>query len=599
LPASLATLTVIVLTACGGPSVPVAPAASSTPSKPHSNIRRADYVGSASCAPCHEKEYDAWQHSPMRRMTRSLAETAVNAPFDGASFSFKGAQARLERRDNQHFLRLDASAGTELFRVTKVIGGRYREDFVGAEVRPEDPFGPPVDEERVLPLSWLIARREPRYKGYSVMVPERNRLEAGVVWRKACIFCHNTTSELSILYDDLFGARAPSYQGSASNELPPAKAFRYTITNDERLKSALGAELAAMGAPTPLPHDVHEALGVAADVTLEHFEESDLVELGIGCEACHGGAREHVADPRAVRPTFALESDFLAVKTPQGATPTRAEDVNRTCAKCHTVIFSRYPFTWEGRTRRHDPGGSSTNSGEARDFLLGACSHELTCTTCHDPHTEDAPSTLARLATPAGNGVCTSCHARYASDGAAAAHSHHSAGSAGSACIACHMPQKNMGLDYELVRYHRIGSPTDPERVEHDRPLECALCHADRSVDQIVSTMERWWNKHYDRAALERLYGADWRKNPLIVTLAGGKPHERAVAANVLAHAGRRDELADIATLLDDEYPLVRYFGKAALERLTGVPLPVDMNASGKETRTAAEQWLAERASTP
>jgi hypothetical protein len=156
-----------------------------------------------------------------------------------------------------------------------------------------------------------------------------------------------------------------------------------------------------------------------------------------------------------------------------------------------------------------------------------------------------------------------------------------------------------MGLDYELVRYHRIGSPTDRERVEGDRPLECALCHADRSVDQIVSTMERWWNKHYDRAALNRLYGADWRRNPLVMTLVAGKPHERAVAANVLGHAGRRDQLLAIAGILDDEYPLVRYFGKAAIERLTGVPLPVDMNASGAETRAAAERWLRERATTP
>lgn len=531
----------------------------------------------------------------MRRMTRSLAQTSVHAPFDGKSFSFKGETAAFEERDQQRFLRVETNEGEELFRVTKVIGGRYREDFVGAAVNPQDPFGAALDDERVLPLSWVISRGEPRYKGYSVMIPERPRLEAGVVWKRGCIFCHNTTSQLSILYDDLFGPKAPSYQGSASNELPSDKAFHYTVTDDERLRAALGDELGALGSHTPLPRDAHEALAVAAGVTLEHFEERDLVELGIGCEACHGGAREHVENPLTVRPSFALESDFLAVATPRGKTPTRAEDVNRTCAKCHTVIFSRYPFTWEGRTRRHDPGGSSTNSGEARDFLLGACSHELTCTTCHDPHTEDPPATLAKLAEPSSNGVCTSCHAQYASDGALTAHSHHPARSAGAACVACHMPKKNMGLDYELVRYHRIGSPTDRERVEGDRPLECALCHADRSVDQIVSTMERWWNKRYDRVALNRLYGTDWRKNPLVMTLIAGKPHERAVAANVLAHAGRRDELPAIASILDDEYPLVRYFGKAAIERLTGEPLPVDMNATGAETRAAAVRWLAQR----
>jgi len=585
--------------ACGGTTGTPKSAALVTPSasgEPHSNLLRADYVGSASCAPCHAKEYDAWQRSPMRRMTRSLAQTSVHAPFDGRSFAFKDDEAWMEQRDGRDFVRLRPANGDEkLYLVTKVIGGRYREDFVGREVNARDPFGAPLDDERVLPLSWVISRKEPRYKGYSVMVPERHELEAGLVWKRGCIFCHNTTSGLSILYDDLYGPKAPSYQGSASNELPPDKAFRYTVTDPARLRDALAKELAALGAHAPLPSDTHEALAVASDVTLERFEEADLVELGIGCEACHGGGREHVENPRGVRPSFALDSDFLAVTNARGETPSRAENVNRTCAKCHTVLFSRYPYTWEGHTRKHSPGGSSTNSGEARDYLLGGCSHAMACTTCHDPHTEDAPEALAKLAEPASNGVCTQCHSQFQGDAATTAHSHHPAGSAGSACVACHMPKKNMGLDYELVRYHRIGSPTDDERVLGDRPLECALCHADRSVDQIVSTMERWWNKQYDRRRLERLYGPDLRKNPLEMTLVGGKPHERAVAANVLAHAGRKDELANIAAIMDDEYPLVRYFGKAALERLTGATAPLDMNASGAETRAAAERWLAQR----
>jgi predicted CXXCH cytochrome family protein len=586
--------------ACGGSAgapKSAALAMSGGPGEPHSNLRRADYAGSASCAPCHAKEYDAWQRSPMRRMTRSLAQTSVHAPFDGRSFTFKTDEAWMEQRDGRDFIRLrPADADERLYLVTKVIGGRYREDFVGREVDTKNPFRAALDEERVLPLSWVISRSEPRYKGYSVMVPERHGLEAGLVWKRACIFCHNTTSSLSVLYDDLYGPKAPSYQGSASNELPPDKAFRYTITDPGRLRDALARELAALGAHAPLSNDTREALAVASDVTLERFEEANLVELGIGCEACHGGSREHVQNPRGVRPSFALDSDFLGVTNARGDTLSRAENVNRTCAKCHTVLFSRYPYTWEGHTRKHSPGGSSTNSGEARDFLLGGCSHALTCTSCHDPHTEDAPEALAKLAEPASNDVCTSCHAEFRGAAATAAHSHHPATSAGSACVGCHMPKKNMGLDYELVRYHRIGSPTDAERVEGDRPLECALCHANRSVDQIVSTMERWWNKHYDRHRLERLYGSDLRKNPLEMTLIGGRPHERAVAANVLAHAGRTDELANIAAILDDEYPLVRYFGKAALERLTGAPLPLDMNASGQETRAAAERWLSARA---
>ena len=98
------------------------------------------------------------------------------------------------------------------------------------------------------------------------------------------------------------------------------------------------------------------------------------------------------------------------------------------------------------------------------------------------------------------------------------------------------MPKKNMGLGYALTRYHRIGLPDDPARVERDRPIECALCHADKTVAELVGKMERWWGRKYDRAALANLYGTvDAR--PLQATLMRGKAHEQAVARR---GAGRR-----------------------------------------------------------
>jgi predicted CXXCH cytochrome family protein len=256
------------------------------------------------------------------------------------------------------------------------------------------------------------------------------------------------------------------------------------------------------------------------------------------------------------------------------------------------VLFSRYEWTWEGGTRTGNPGGSSISSGEGRDYQLGGCASAMACTTCHDPHATDPPARLAALATPAGNPTCTRCHAAYAGAEAEARHTHHAAGSAGTACVACHMAKKNMGLDYGLIRYHRIGAPTDPRRVLGDRPIECALCHADRSVEDLVSTMERWWNKRYDRAALQALYGGDLTVNALRATLARGKPHEQAVAIAVLGQSGDRSAIPAIAAELAHDYPLVRYFAQRALETLTGAPVAIDVGAPAAEVRRVAADWL-------
>ncbi|HYP99785.1 MAG TPA: cytochrome c3 family protein [Polyangiaceae bacterium] len=567
-----------------------------------SNVLRADYAGSEACSGCHEREYAAWRDSPMHRMTRDLRKTQISAPFSSNTFAFRSDSVRLEQIEGQRFMRLHESSAQRdsLFRVTKVIGGRYREDFVGFEVDPESPLAAARDVERILPVSYLVFNGEWRYKGYSVMVRERPALEPGVVWKTGCIFCHNTTPTLSLLLDDIYGEygqRAHSYQGSASVELPDDKRPRYAVSDETRLKRALSAELSYLGNTRDIAsYGLKRALTVSIDGTRDSFDERHLVELGIGCEACHGGSREHTQNPGTVKPSLSLRSDFLRATTAAGGEPSHAEDVNRTCAKCHTVLFSRYPYTWEGRTRKHDPGGATINSGEARDFLLGGCNKQLSCVHCHDPHGEDPKRALLELESSKGDALCASCHEKYRGSEAQRAHTHHADGSAGSHCLNCHMPKKNLGLAYELTRYHRVGSPTDRERVEGDRPLECALCHTDKSVDQLVSTMERFWRKRYDRDALRRLYGGDLRVNALEATLRYGKPHEQGTAVAIAGRDRRRDLLPLVTEQLANEYPLVRYFARHAIERITDSPLPIDMNATGADVLKSAQVYLSAQA---
>jgi predicted CXXCH cytochrome family protein len=570
-----------------------------------SNVERRDYAGSAACAPCHSEIYDKWKASPMHRMTRLDAADAVQAPFDGSTFHFKGDQVTFEAREGRRYMRVQSEAGgAQLFRVTRVIGGRYREDFTGVEVQSTDAASPPAGDpaaEPVLPASYLLFAKQWRYKGYSVMVKERPHLgKHGAPWRQTCIFCHNTEPYLATVYDDLLGG-GRTYQGSVSDRLLPAdRLWKAETTDPAALSRALDEELAFLKAPpSPAAATPGEKLDAAVKATWDRFGEAQLVEVGIGCEACHNGAREHTQDPGKL-PSFEPRSTYLRMATPSPdphATPARAGWINHTCARCHTVLFSRYPYTWEGGLRNKPgqvPGGSSVNSGEARDFLLGGCAGALRCTTCHDPHTEDRRADLDRLGTVAGNAVCSSCHPQYAAPAALAAHTHHAPDGDGSACLGCHMPRKNAGLAYALTRYHRIGSPTDAARVEKDRPLECALCHADKSVSELTGLMETWWKKRYDRAALRALYGDDLTVRPLVATLRG-KPHEQITAAAVLAERGDRASAGALVPLLSAEIPLVRYWAREALERLLGQPLPVDLDGDASAIQRDAAAFVSRR----
>jgi len=416
------------------------------------------------------------------------------------------------------------------------------------------------------------------------------------VWSRECIPCHNTLPYVTMLYDELYGPGLPGYQGKLSDRvLPQSRTWPVRARNELGLAQVLDGEVKLLGGQEPVEQGLKPMLAAAANAMRKYFNGRHLVELGVGCEACHNGAREHAAEP-SITPTFEPKSALVGVDPPRGQTGTRAQWINRICAKCHTVLFTHYPWTWEGEPRNAShPGGSSTNSGEGRDFQLGGCSTQMACTTCHDPHTEDPPAKLAQMGTPAGNGICTTCHKQMATEKAIELHTHHKVGSAGSACIACHMAKKNMGLDYQLVRYHRIGSPTEPKRVTTDRPLECALCHADYSVEQVLATMEQWWGKQYDREAVKKLYGPDLGVNVLRATLQLGKPHEQAAAIGVLGEVRDKTAVEAILPMLWHEYPLVRYYAQRALQRITGDAVAIDVGGAAADVKRAAEAWLTAR----
>jgi predicted CXXCH cytochrome family protein len=518
----------------------------------------------------------------MHRMTRDARGADVRAPFDGVRWSFNKDAVVMERRGDERLVRIESAAGPgTTYRVTRVIGGRTREDYAGVDV---DGGG----EEVILPVSFVFATATLRYKGYSVMVHERDTLRPGPVWSRTCVFCHNTIPEMDRLLGMLAGTGYRAYQGEQVDRwLPADRRTHARVTDEAGFARAAANEIARLGSGGLAEgQDAHAIARKAIDVVRAGFDGSSLIEVGIGCEACHGGSREHALDPRA-RPSLVPRAPWLDVALavgPSRAAGSPAPDasklrergddtavaINRVCARCHQVLFSRYPYTWEGGRRDGIAGGSHINSGEARDFLLGACAGALSCTACHDPHGGGDPAALRALATPAGNRTCTGCHTELGAPERVRAHAHHDPAGAAGACIACHMPRKNMGLDGRLTRYHRIGSPTDPARVLGDRPLECALCHADRTAGDLVSVIEKWWPVRYPRQRIEELYGS-LDANVIRATLERGKPHEQAVAIGVLSEVRARDAAPLLSRQLANEYPLVREWAKRALDAM-GLP---------------------------
>ena len=574
---------------------PSTPGGGAGPALVTSNVARADYAGSAACAGCHAEESESFLASPMHNMTRDIHGAKIRAPFTGETFRYKSDSVHLTQDGPERFCTLDSqaqAASVRIYRITRVIGGRHREDFAGVQVDAERADAVVVGngDERILPMSYVFATKAYRYKGYSVMTPERPGMRPGAVWSRTCIFCHNTVPYLDTALGALTTSRAP-YQGEVVDALlPERRRVRPSVLDPHALRSALDAEMKVLGAP-PLGDQPADGLAAQAIRAIrKRFDATKLVETGIGCESCHLGAREHVQH-YDTRPSFAPRG---VITVEQGGDPevARASAINHACARCHQVLFTGYPFTWEGGLRSDAlPGGSHISSGEARDFLLGACQSRLSCARCHSPHAAGGEAQRAELEGLRGNQLCVGCHTQYATAEALRSHAHHDPAGAGAVCMDCHMPRKNMSLDMKLGRYHRIGSPNDPARAEHDRPLECAICHADKRVGELADAMEAWWGKKLDRAALRVLYGEP-TSNVLMATIARGKPHEQAVAIYALGEGKVKKAAPLIAAQLTHPYPILRYYARDALDKLIGAS-PLDLDRDNELITRDASTWLA------
>src|SRR5689334_22867156 len=225
---------------------PPAPAPPPGPEPAHvpvrSNILRADYAGSAVCGDCHAAIHAAWQRSPMHRMTRLGDPGEIAAPFDGGVLRLGADRATMEERAGKRYVRVESPAdGHHLYRVTKVIGGRQREDYVGVDVTGAADPATGDGAEQVLPVSFVHATRSWRYKGYSLVISEHSRLRPQAVWSETCIPCHNTLPQLSMRYDDLLGPLAPAvYQGTfTDNLLPATRALRLVPLDEPGLARAV------------------------------------------------------------------------------------------------------------------------------------------------------------------------------------------------------------------------------------------------------------------------------------------------------------------------------------------------------------------------
>jgi predicted CXXCH cytochrome family protein len=525
---------------------------------PQSNMHLADYVGPDACQKCHQKNHEQWSMHPHKKMNAVAVEENVLGDFSGQqTLNYLGGQATFYR-DNGEFRMKLARDGTELiYEVRETIGSRFFQYYIGRilegrfaadhpyrHVNHVLPFGYHLDRRQWVPAVHVGTERRDGLRDDPFAPPPNPREGIDFTpYASNCSVCHTTFP----LADDLL--RKP-------NQL--AKHTPVRLHWD--MAAYFQHEHPELWGSIEKPADVTTKEINSFPQRLMNYEAQEhAVTLGISCEACHLGCKEHVDDPK-IKPDFHPHSPLLLVQSATGKLESGRthQNVNWACARCH--VGGRPQFA---------AGMSTWNSVEYSDAMLGSCYSELKCIDCHAPH--QAIGKKWTRTPPQDDTSCTRCHTKYESPQEVTRHTHHPADSSGSRCMNCHMPRINEGLQ-DVVRTHTIFSPTNSAMIEANHPNACNLCHTDQPIDWTLKHVKDWYGKSFSEEKIAKSYpkrdlpvAAGWMKSDYEPV--------RLVAAAAACKAQDRALLPDLLDLLDDPFLLNRQFTQNGLEEMLNIRL--------------------------
>ncbi len=411
----------------------------------YSNVRKEDYVGPQVCGECHDERFKQWEGNLHRRMNRLVTEPgAVLGDFEQHRESYAGGEVLFARRGNEYAMSFVREGHVyRRYRITRTIGSRYMQEYVGVQELGPEPKGHEIYSREIrLPFGFLLSQERWLHQQYFDSWHGAEYDEGGTIatsvfdpeqapWRGRCAWCHNTYSF------------------------------------DKRLARLQGAQ--QIGSGIELLYNDSVVAPASPDNLLP---VEDLVSVGISCESCHFGGREHAILGKPIR--FEPAGEGVTKNSQSIAVAGDRRDprtINAICAQCHSTPTALYPN-----------GAGTRNSSEALDLLSGACATKIKCTDCHDPHIP-GPGALAE--DQANHiGACLGCHQNLADPVLALSHSLHEPTVT---CLDCHMPRIVQGVD-ELIRSHRISSPADEEMLATSLNA-CNLCHLEKSLAWTVEQL--------------------------------------------------------------------------------------------------------------
>jgi predicted CXXCH cytochrome family protein len=508
------------------------------------------FTTSNACHSCHPGNYASWHRTFHRTMTQVASPESVLAPFDNVVLENEGITYRLWREADEFWAELP---DPNVEQILTMAGQDVTDAAVQSRI--------PRVKRRI-----VMTTGSHTFQGY--WVPStRGRELLQFPW------VYVLAEQRWLPYESVFLR-------------PPGNGRRVALWNNSCIQC-------------------HSLDGNPKGVGELGMLESETVELGISCEACHGPGAEHIRkhqNPLARYQQRWQHSDDTSIVNPAKMTPDKSSEV---CGQCHSVFLPQDVNDWWVHGFDHKAGdpleksrrvfhfGTPDAEAELGDaarnsywadgtmrvggreyvamsaspcFAHGQPESQMSCLSCHSMHHADPNDQLAERMD--GNHACLQCHQSYAKN--IEKHTHHAPSSSGSQCYNCHMPHTSYAL-LRALRSHRVVSPSVAGSVADGQPTGCNQCHLDKTLGWTSQYLKDWYD-----ITPPPLTEDQQNISASVLWLLRGDASQRAIAAWTFgwaaAHEASGDqwEAAILAQLLDDPYDAVRFMVFDSLRKLPG-----------------------------
>ncbi|WP_428686863.1 multiheme c-type cytochrome [Roseibium sp.] len=470
-----------------------------------------DYVGSATCAGCHEAEAAAWQSSHHAKAWMEPGPDTVDGDFGGVTFTHKGKTTRFFTRDGGYYIETtDVPGERKAFRVAGVGGITPLQQYL-VETEP--------GKLQTFDVAWdQIQKRWYHIYGDQAPPPHDGLHWTGPykTWNARCAECHATGFEKN--YD----ATTRKYSSRQAEISVGCEACH----GPGEAHTAWAREPEAY-AKSPFPGTDRTGLPVDFSQGLQTTEVEQ-------CAGCHS-RREALLDGNPL-PGTPFHDAYRLSPLRQGLYHADGQ-----------ILDEVYVY------------GSFLQS---KMFANG-----VRCSNCHDPHSGQL---IAE-----GNAVCTQCHSPSANEAFPAltaklyddpSHHFHEPGTPGAECKSCHMIERTyMGIDGR--RDHSFRVPRPDLSAKLGTPDTCNECHTEKSASWAADELEkRFPNSSHRGSHFGEVFAAA-RQNTtgaigddlLAVAKQGTFPGiVRASALDLLMPRATPEIASEAAALIGDPDPLVR-----------------------------------------